>query len=433
MKKMDKIKNKRGITLVALIITIIVILILVGVSIRVVNSDLIGVAENTANAMKTAYAEEGQLSKVTIGGIEYNTIAEYMNQCNHEWEAEVIKAANCSETGIQKKTCTKCGKVEEEIIAETPDHLIENGVCTKCEQTYGLVIGATIVGYDPSIGASGTISTSYTSAGVEGNGTIAGGASGNGYDDQTFTVKSITEWQVLGEEDGQLIITPITGIQTDAGTSYSLRGQAGYTNMIEELNKISSIYGQGKYADISKYSVTVGSQTIGSGGRSINLEDIATLNSTPTTKNYTKNSDDGYIYIDGTKTTRTTFIYWGEDASPSQGAEWKTLGSGESVIIASYEYTKGTMTTKQQNMIFGASKNLRYWLASPWALHRSDCVFFFGLYVYRGVIYINDYPLYRSYGTPRSYQGSSIRPAVYLKSDIQLSYNSETEVYTIIP
>ena len=58
---MEKLKNKKsnGITLIALIITIIVMLILVAVSVNIlIKSNLIGTAEKTVNKYKTASEEE---------------------------------------------------------------------------------------------------------------------------------------------------------------------------------------------------------------------------------------------------------------------------------------------------------------------------------------------------------------------------------------
>ena len=75
-------KNK-GITLIALIITIIVMLILVGVVVTVViQSDLLGTAKNTGDMYKTAYEEESSISGVTINGKDYNSIEEYMKEIN---------------------------------------------------------------------------------------------------------------------------------------------------------------------------------------------------------------------------------------------------------------------------------------------------------------------------------------------------------------
>jgi len=77
----EKKTNSKGITLVALIITIIVMLILVGVSIQVViNSNLIGTAQDAANRTETAYEEEGSNGEIKVGNDTYGSIDEYMNQ-----------------------------------------------------------------------------------------------------------------------------------------------------------------------------------------------------------------------------------------------------------------------------------------------------------------------------------------------------------------
>ena len=71
-------KNK-GITLVALIITIIVMLILVAVSVNVVvKSNLIGTAEKTVDKYNKVAEEEGNSGVIEIDGKKYNSIEEYM-------------------------------------------------------------------------------------------------------------------------------------------------------------------------------------------------------------------------------------------------------------------------------------------------------------------------------------------------------------------
>ena len=56
-------RKEKGITLIALIITIVVMLILVAVSINViVNSNLIGHAEKTGDKYKMAYEDERGIS-----------------------------------------------------------------------------------------------------------------------------------------------------------------------------------------------------------------------------------------------------------------------------------------------------------------------------------------------------------------------------------
>ena len=72
-----KIKNKSGITLVALIITIVVMLILVAVSINIlVNSNLIGHAEKTGDAYAGAIKNEEKLGNdgITVNGKRYANV-----------------------------------------------------------------------------------------------------------------------------------------------------------------------------------------------------------------------------------------------------------------------------------------------------------------------------------------------------------------------
>ena len=74
-------KNNKGITLVALIITIIVMLILVAVSVSIlINSDLIGTAEKTANAWNEANDDLDNISQnksIIEGGNK--SIQDYLN------------------------------------------------------------------------------------------------------------------------------------------------------------------------------------------------------------------------------------------------------------------------------------------------------------------------------------------------------------------
>ena len=73
--------RNKGITLVALIITIVVMLILVAVSVNVIiKSNLIGTAEKTVNKYKTASEEEANGGVIEIDGKKYNSIEDYMKE-----------------------------------------------------------------------------------------------------------------------------------------------------------------------------------------------------------------------------------------------------------------------------------------------------------------------------------------------------------------
>lgn len=99
-------RENKGITLVALIITIIVMLILAGVSVQIViNTDIFGIAEKAGSKMKAGYEEESNTSKVTIDGKEYNSIEEYIAKkgtlSEEEWASIIADASANPEKYLQ--------------------------------------------------------------------------------------------------------------------------------------------------------------------------------------------------------------------------------------------------------------------------------------------------------------------------------------------
>ena len=79
---MQKLKEQKGITLIALIITIIIMLILVGVSVTVaLNGGLFNTAKKAKDDTKTAIKAEQKLAdgKIKINGQWYNSVNDYLN------------------------------------------------------------------------------------------------------------------------------------------------------------------------------------------------------------------------------------------------------------------------------------------------------------------------------------------------------------------
>ena len=82
-KRGDKMKTNKGITLIALVITIIVMLILVVVTIRIsTKGGLFDYAGKAARETKDAITDETDIAngKITIGGVTYNSIEDYINR-----------------------------------------------------------------------------------------------------------------------------------------------------------------------------------------------------------------------------------------------------------------------------------------------------------------------------------------------------------------
>ncbi len=190
-------QKQKGITLISLIITIILLMILVRASLGIVLQD-----DFFNKARKTAETTEEKISNQdkTIENGQNDWEKMEIDICSHIWGAEKItlestcttsgkkekKCENCGKTieteipapghsygewvttvsltcttnGERKRTCTVCGAVETEIITKT-GHNYENGKCTICGEE--LVIGANIDYHEYLSETGSTVSSSYTS------------------------------------------------------------------------------------------------------------------------------------------------------------------------------------------------------------------------------------------------------------------------------
>ena len=104
--------RNKGITLIALIITIIVMLILVGVVVTVViQSNLLGTAKTAGDKYKTAYEDESNMSEVTINGEKYASIEDYIN--NNPMSSIKIKMEVTHEDTAVTADGTKVKSIEQ--------------------------------------------------------------------------------------------------------------------------------------------------------------------------------------------------------------------------------------------------------------------------------------------------------------------------------
>ena len=131
-----KFKNKSGITLIALIITIIVMLILVGVVVTVViQSNLLGTAKTAGDKYKTAYEDESNMSEVTINGEKYASIEDYIESTKPLPEIKAGERASETskyQTAVIPKGFTVSDATGEKdvstglVIYDIPENEIEN-------------------------------------------------------------------------------------------------------------------------------------------------------------------------------------------------------------------------------------------------------------------------------------------------------------------
>ena len=382
----------------------------------------------TKNA--TCVAEGSKKRTCTVCGVEeVETIPATGEHTYGEWK--VTKQATCTADGTKTKTCTGCGATQSQVIAKS-GHNFVNGTCSVCGET--LIIGANINYHEYVSESGGTVSASYTST------KTTRGSTNSSDSDATYSAvnNSGIQWIVLGEENGQIKITtknivqPTSGGYTSGNFKYlMLQGQNGYTNSIDELNKISAVYGKGKYADTTKFST--------SGGRSFKMEDLGYTFTRTAKYKYARHSD-GKIYryeaneaVDGTSTTdgtKTTFNYMAFDVSTTteettSSHTWKSLPTTANSYVTIYDYTYiGSQTLPTEV----SKADTDYWLASRFLGYAYYVTYFVRKVDTAGDDTYGSY-LYTVTGG-NSIVRSGVRPVVYLKSDIQLSYDSSSG-YTI--
>ena len=341
-------RREKGITLIALIITIVVMLILVAVSVNVIiKSNLIGTAEKTVDKYKTASEEESNMSQIEINGKKYDSIEDYLAGVEsipeiHNWvrTGDNIKCEHCntSLTIGQKVNYTKTGTGSSSISEE------KSGIAQAKadEQSWA------------------------TSYGV-----------------QTVNIASDdTKWVVLGVEDSNKNGTNETLLlTTETPTTETIRmyGYQPYNYAIDEINRMcKEIYGaEARGMTIEDVNACV-QYTAPAGMCAKNNSGTIVCYTVP---EGTKISDLGSSYgniwtdiqnnarvIDGTKKYFTP-------SCPEGTTDASVLGN---IIVDGYSYVvdstvvapeeipvlPDSTTSATKKLIFGDSKNYGYWLAS---------------------------------------------------------------------
>ena len=393
-------RREKGITLIALIITIVVMLILVAVSVNVIiKSNLIGTAEKTVDKYKTASEEESNMSQIEINGKKYDSIEDYLAGVEsipeiHNWvrTGDNIKCEHCntSLTIGQKVNYTKTG----------------TGSSSISEEKSGIAQAKT---------DGQSWATSY---GV-----------------QTVNIASDdTKWVVLGVEDSNKNGTNETLLlTTETPTTETIRmyGYQPYNYAIDEINRMcKEIYGaEARGMTIEDVNACV-QYTAPAGMCAKNNSGTIVYYTVP---EGTKISDLGSSYgniwtdiqnnarvIDGTKKYFTP-------SCPEGTTDASVLGN---IIVDGYSYvvdsTVGapegipvlpdSTTSATKKLIFGDSKNYGYWLASRGVGAASDCAVFGPGAVHEGGAdsYVG---LFNSYGDSYLFE-LPLRCVVSLRSDI---------------
>ena len=460
MKLNFKGKKEKGITLIALVITIIVLLILAGVTIATLTGDngILGKAKTA----KTTNDEEKAKEQIKIavmgsygkdGELNYDDLTKNLGQ---------IGIKDLPNEASYPLEVTLDG-VSATIEANGEVNFTTSGGYTQTGDTITSPDGKTMkvgdyVDYDPTLEAKASDLT-YTST-ADKTGTNS---------DQEFNATTYKSagygWRILGVSNGKIRLISEefigAGTYTDSNrTYYTLKGQKGFINGIEELNKISAIFGHGKGAEKAT---------------SITAEDINEITGYDPA---TAKCEEGNFNEYGNKVTYTKEGETKLSSSATNGQKWsgtqntlnyydksnktfKTLTSGSTQITSTfYYYNPTTLNTKQEKPTQGVDENgvyntiyqilfgkyavnkdsyeisfvgtgtqPRYWLASESANTVTNGVNWGLRRVNDGKVYNRG--IYFSSGTEYSYDDFGVRPIVYLKSDISLEWNNTLQKWKI--
>ena len=386
-----KEKNK-GITLIALIITIIIMLILVAVSISLaLNSGLFEKTGKATQDWQTEQNKEGELAsgKVTIGNTTYNSIDEYIAEISGEKEIH---------------SWTRSG---------------DTITCSHCSRT--LTIGQEV---NYTAGGSASTSISEAASGIA-QAKIDGKSWASSYGVQTLSKDAETKWVVLGIEDSNGDLNNETLLLTTATpTTGTIRlyGAAAYNNAIGEINRMcKELYG----ADAEGMTIEDVNNCLGYTPAGGMYYDGSTYK---TTGNFTTKISELEIWsnIQSYNETNTEGKYYTSEY-PEGTTDASKLGDypldGYAYFKASREgqpngapVLPDSTSTTVKNLIFGASDNYGYWLASRGVYADSNYAYFGPGAVRIGIAY-SCREAFLSYGDSNGY-GFSVRAVVSLRSEI---------------
>ena len=132
-------QKQKGITLIALIITVILLLILLGTSLGIVlRGDFFGKARKTAKMTDEKISSEG--NTIEKGQNDWEQME--VDICSHIWgEERTILEPTCITPGKKVRECENCGKTMETEIPTTGHNYVDEK-CIVCGVE--MVIGANI-------------------------------------------------------------------------------------------------------------------------------------------------------------------------------------------------------------------------------------------------------------------------------------------------
>ena len=433
-----KFKKQKGITLIALVVTIIVLLILAGVSIAMLTGNNGILSQGKRAKEETTVGHEKEAVQMAYAGAKAKKLGEEVTAEDVN-EQLTINGENATATEGTNKiivtftsgkvyTIDQSGKITQKTPAKkgTLAYMYEKAEgCTKtdgsCTNAEHLHIGDYVNLANPE---EGKIDISATDSGMDNAGL-------EGITAQTFEIsktnnKNQLNWRVLGEnENGEIELiagSPMKSNNTLGSKENPylyLYGAKAYENGEKILGNICELY---KTKDKTGYI---------SSARSVNQKDIdkvVGLNSIDEIKNvnidaYYGNKNIGEEYnfpdrytpsswLNGKKTTsvkgEVDGYYYSVNSKVADDAPSVTVN--DRIFKMLFENTDATSPTKGGR---------RYWLASRSVCSRSDFADFClgAAYTCDGVSSAGRNSMFSSNGGER-YIGFAVRPVVSLKSSV---------------
>jgi len=254
----------------------------------------------------------------------------------------------------------------------------------------------------------------------------------NGVEDLIFEIDYKGTWQVLGVENGSVIIMSTEGVGSELLT---LKGKAGLQYGVEELNNISSIFGKGKGA-IKARSVTANdiNKVTGFDPKEYEQGTIAGYGNKITYKM----NNEGYVEYSCEQTSETD-VTGDTDFRFFNGKEIKVLNKGQQITLknSGYDYEiedfSNAINENTYNLLVPEktldvlnNNDTGYWLASQ-SIMGFDGVVGFCLKLVSTTGSLFDVALVESSEDEEEEDCMDIRPVVYLKSDIQLEKSEQNK------
>lgn len=410
-------KRNKGITLIALVITIIVLLILAGVSIATLtgeNGILTRASEASKKTIQANAEEQVQLEVIASIGTDGNINIEDLNDNLGNIDGLTHEGETIENNPIDSLPSTVVVDGNNVIIREDGSVVVSEWTQTGYEITNGKItvkVGDYVLNYD-----EGTESTQID-------------MTESGYiEQQTLTTEDLG-WRILGiGENGGLEL--ISDNPTTA--TVILLGEIGYLNGEEVLNTAcNELYGKGEYAKSA---------------RSLNVEDIDKLaDYDPETYSgygdlykYRFSTEEGCMQYSTSTDKGQTWKNW-ENITIEDFQTFRMPGSSEIISVDNpkeseeiestfYFYTISSQmadNTDIANMITKGTgdSNVSQLLASPTVICGEYTASFNMRAVYDGGVDMTSI-MYSSDTRSLSYDWA-IRPVVTLESNIQLEGNSE--------